>query len=174
MLGVINDSATRICDVCADWDYNNSEALAWTKASSVDIVFKNHAKGADAYPVTNSSPIIPEGRNIPEQSHIRPHRQTFEWLIFGIKVSFWMVAVGQWFKFQSESFLKSFGINTEARNACYKSAISAKNDLKQLSEAEKNAQLLAMLDTQRLVSIGAIPAIWFSCCSLSKFLDVPM
>ena len=85
-----------------------------------------------------------------------------------------MVAVGQWFKFQSESFLKSFGINTEARNACYKSAISAKNDLKQLSEAEKNAQLLAMLDTQRLVSIGAIPAIWFSCCSLSKFLDVPM
>eukprot|EP00986_Skeletonema_menzelii_P019205 scaffold27132_cov183-Skeletonema_menzelii.AAC.3 len=172
MLGVV-DNSTYICDVCADWDYNNSEALAWKNGSSVEIVFKSHAKGAEVYPTTNSTQIIPVGRELPEQSHIRPQRQTFEWLIAGIKVAFSMVAMGRWYKFHSDSFLSTFGINKEARNGCYNAAKSANNELKELSEAEKNVQLRAMLETKRLVAMGAVPAVWVL-CSLSKFLDVPM
>ncbi len=175
MLGFVDGSTHRICNDCVDWDYTDSEALGWANSCGVRLVFERHKKGADAYPVMNSSPINdPTGRELPERSHIRPRKQTFEWLIAGMKVSFWMVAKGKWFKYQFDSYLKTFGINKEARESCHKCALEAKKVLRQLGEDEKDVQLSAMLETDLLVSSGAIPECWVSACSLSKFIDVPM
>lgn len=173
VFGIVDDSAS--CNVCADWDFQNPEATGWKESCTLQKVFEKHSKGSGAYPSSNFCPITPpQGRSLPERSHLRPVKQTFEWLIAAIKLSFWMVAIGKWFKYVFDSYLRTCGINKEMRERCFQSARSLKTTLTQLSEAEKQSQLTDMITTQHLVTEGIIPECWVSGCSMRKFIDVPM
>jgi len=165
-----------VCPFCCDWDYDkNPNSEAWKQSCSLSKVFAKTKKGADAYPnVSPPSTFTAEDRSVPEMSHLRPKKQTFKWLISGIKAAFVMTAYGVWFKYMLDSFLRSFGINKEAREKVYASAIQAKETLKGLNEEERENALSTITTTQSLVTQGIVPRSWVCGVGISKFIEVPM
>lgn len=171
MLGIEIDTV-RICD-CGDWCYDNPNTEAWKQSCSLSKVFATNKKGADAYPIVNTSTVSAEDRSIPELSHLRPKKQTFEWLVSGIKIAFYMFACGIWYRYMLDSFLRSFGINKEARVKVYESAKETKETLKGLSEEERENELSAITE-QSLISRGILPKCWLSGVPLHKFIEASM
>jgi len=178
VFGIFSSNVTTpICPVCSDWDYNNPDRPAWTKCT-LEKVFASHDKQSRAYPdsAENCNDYsVPENRAITELTHVRPVRQTFDWLVVAIKVSFWHIALGRWFKYQFVSYLRTFGINEYVRENCYKSAKSLRVELNKLgSEAEKRTKLIEFLDAENLVNENVLPEIWLVGCELHRFVETPM
>lgn len=162
-----------VCLNCCDWDYNDSNAQAWKHSSTLEQVFKGTTKGAQAYPTVNTSTVAADDRSIPETCHIKPKRQTFAWLISGIIIAFYNVASGIWYRYMLESFLRSFGINQEARDKVYDSAKETKGTLTGLSEEERENALSAITE-QSLIARGILPKCWVSGVPIQKFIEAPM
>jgi hypothetical protein len=172
--GIVESDENSTCPTCADWDFSKPDLNAWKVPSSLSRIFAKHEKGPEAYPANNESPYLAEGRSIPESSHVRPKQQSFDWFIAAMKISFWMVATGKWFKYMFESFLRTFGINEASRERCFAAAKSAQNEIKGKSPAEQDSQLREMLNQPNLSQKGIIPRIWDCGVQLKQFICVPM
>lgn len=172
IVGAVVEATLSQCTLCADWDYNNNEAPAWRESCSLSRVFPN---GSDDYPTQNTSPFHPEGRELPELTHIRPMKQTFEWLTLGVQVAFWNIANKTWkYKYLSENYLRTFGINQVIRDRCYDKAKALRTSMAALNDAEKLELLTSKTTIEELVKEGVIPTAWCAGCSLRQYPDVPM
>lgn len=178
LFGIFQDTEST-CSLCADWNYNDPTLPAW-KTCTLAKIFENHDKGANAYPstidISYDDNLIPEGREIPMLTHVRPKKQTFEFLILAIKVSFYHVAIGKWWKYHLVNYLRSCGINEKVRDNCYKIAKALKDELRQrdINKEDKMERVNQFISTENLVNVGIVPEIWVSGCPLDRFIEAPM
>ena len=171
------------CTLCCDWNFNAPDSAAWKKTSSdLGKIFGiNASSGEPKYPneasrFDSSLTPFPEGRSLPERSHLRPMQQLFDNLKKAVTLAFEQVAIGNWYQYNFAAYLKGCGVNQKAIDKAYKAAKEARNELKLINCADaRRARLAEMLDPTNLVSIGALPGIWFiEGLAITQFLELPM
>ena len=176
----IEDSGNHICEGCCDWEFSSTpNSLGWRhSAKNISELLGTTSAGNQKYPTTTSPghTPFPTNREIPEQSHIRPIKQTFADLTKAVVLSFEQVALGQWYQYNLNAYLRSCGINARTRNAVYEAAKEASEELQAIqNEDEKRDRLNQMLELDHLIEIGVVPAIWaIEGLLLDMFPELPM
>lgn len=174
------------CRHCCDWDYDDSEREAWKRGAELSKVFSgtlpNGLPKFHQYPTSSQSNIIgehPAFRELPEQSHIRPKKITFEWLIEGVATALCNLTVGDWRRYHSDKYLATFGINEEVQGMVVDASKTAKANLNLVEKEFRSEAMKAMMTPKELFKLKAIPEIWFlattnSNLELTSFIEVPM
>ena len=170
------------CQVCCDWDYDTPNTKGWENSSTLKKVFPNEDNWSK-YPLMNAlidQALPPPSRTLPEVSHIRPQRLTFQLMIEGVAFTFYHLTLDYWKKYNSDRYLQTFGVSPEISKMCLAASKAAKTELKDIHDAEEREQRVRlMMDRTELLRLGAIPAIWVLCAtstslSLRMFIEIPM
>ncbi len=172
-------TAGHSCELCCDWNYDIPHSKGWQRSSSLQKIFP---KG-DAwrkYPKSSSGSVqVPLSRALPEESHIRPMRLTFQFLIDGVSVAFHNLTTGAWHSYHKDMYLQTYGVNGAILKMCDQASAKAKEELAAIdNEAERGERLKAMLSTDELLRLGAIPKIWSlglkMRLDIDHFIEIPM
>lgn len=114
----------------------------------------------------------PSHRKVPVGSHVKPVKQSFAWMVSGVKIALLAFAIGAWRSLKMvKTYLLSFAMSSKNVIDVVESfAKYLKKELKAISnEDDRNSYLKTALDTQNLVERGIIPPIW-----VKDSIDMPM
>lgn len=120
----------------------------------------------------------PSHRKVPVGSHVKPVKQSFAWMVSGVKIALLAYAIGAWKALKMvKTYLLSFAMSSKHVIDVVESfAKYLKKELKSISnEDDRNTYLKTALETQNLVERGIIPAIWVKdSIDMSMFLEEAM
>ena len=174
---------TLSCELCCDWNYDNANSEGWRRSSSLQKIFPERGGRNDGwrkYPKSSSGSVqLPLSRALPEESHIRPMRLTFQFLIDGVSVAFYNLTAGAWHIYQKDMYLQTYGVNGAILKMCDQASAKAKEELAAiLNPVERDERLKTMLSTDELLRLGAIPKIWSlglkMGLDIEHFIEIPM
>ncbi len=172
-------SDTHSCELCCDWNYDNAESEGWRQSSSLEKIFHRKEEWKK-YPKSSSEEVqLPLSRALPEESHIRPRRLTFQFLIAGVAAAFYNITTGTWHMYQKDMYLQTFGVSGAILEMCAQASTKAKEELAAIGNAlERGERLKSMLTTDELIRLGAIPKIWSLGSTMGldidHFIEIPM
>ena len=162
---------------CCNWDYENNNNGGWSAGNRAQDLFPPTASNRTTnYPTKLPVGVrdCPEGREIPATQPICPVQQTFCWIIAGVLIAFRGVASGEWKKYHLDSYLRTFNLATEVYEKCYASAMEVNNELKGLSNEEKERRLNEIATIDELLRRNVLPRVWTSHINLQCFIEIPM
>ena len=163
------------CSQCCDWDYD-SEREAWKHAWPVPNDFPTE-------PIDDNVLLAvgvhwPSHRKVPVGSHIKPVKQSFAWMVSGVKIALLAYAIGAWSTLKMvKTYLLSFAMSSKNVIDVVESfAKKLKKELKAISnEDDRNSYLKPVLDTKNLVECGVLPHLWVKdSIYMAMFLEEPM
>lgn len=165
----------RECPHCCDWDYD-SEREAWKHAWPVANDFPTE-------PIDDNVLLAvgvnwPSHRKVPVGSHVKPVKQSFAWMVSGVKIALLAYAIGAWSSLKMvKTYLLSFAMSSKNVIEVVESfAKYLKKELRSISnEDDRNSYMKTVLDTQHLVERGIIPSIWVKdSIDMPIFIEEPM
>ena len=115
-----------------DTNFNCNACLGWCYESESNAMLFDPVEGT-SYPTTSSedNPYPPPTFRSTQETHIRPHKQSFEWMIAGVRYAFYEHLYGDWNKTTTRFYLSSMAINKEARELVIAAVEIGKKDLKE-------------------------------------------
>jgi len=159
-----------VCHDCCQWDLDSTSA-------SVKRIAPPERYPHECEP---DSPDIPVGREM-RVTHIRPIKQTFEWLTKAVLLAAHNVKSGCWKKGVMDSYLRTCAVATSVRDliwmVCRPGSLVAnaiqnenENELPIGIENEIEDGYVPILGTQSNV----VPALWYSPMLMNSYLDCGM
>jgi hypothetical protein len=139
------------CNGCMGWNFE-----CQSNASKYDPV-------QEKYPSTQSqnNPHLPAPKyRTKDETHIRPVRQSYGWLVHGLRYAFHEHLYGDWNKEHTRVYLSTFAINKETRERLITAVSKAKE------ETTDNPDNTALVDEH-----DYIPALWLLLDSLAIGMD---
>lgn len=169
------DNLGSTCDHCCDWSFEDRKA--WKGAWPVP----------DKYPSTPLDKALmdevglvwPTNREVPVGIYIKPMKQTFPWLIAGVKVATLALATRTWNKGETAAYLSTFAVSTKViatgvipyADNLYNSIVKQRQNQRE----EWAMHLKEWLTTASLVKHRIIPALWNQdAVELFRFIELPM
>jgi len=163
------------CPRCCDWNYN-SETESWKYVWPLEDDFPTETIASDVLHTVGVQ--WPTHRKVPIGSHLKPVKQSFPWMISGVRIALLAYAIGVWGSLKMiKTYLLSFAISYKHVIVNVESfAKHMKKEVKAFTSIDnRNSYLRQVLDTQNLVEGGIIPPIWIKASvQISMFLEEPM
>ena len=160
LFGDTTSLADTNCRHCCDWNYD-SERGAWEQAWPVGDDFPTQTIDNDILLAVGVA--WPSHRKVPIGTYIKPVKQSFPWMISGVRIALLAYAIGAWPTLKMiRTYLLSFAISSKNVIDVVESfAKHLKKEVKAISnEADRISYLEGELKTENLVERGVIPPIW--------------
>ena len=175
LFGDTTSLADTNCRLCCDWDYD-SERGAWEQVWPVGDGFPTQTIDDDILLAVGVA--WPSHRKIPIGTYIKPVKQSFPWMISGVRIALLAYAIGAWPTLkQVRMYLLSFAISSKNVIDVVESfAKHLKKEVKAISnQADRISYLQGELQIENLVERGVIPHMWDQdSIVIDMFLEEPM
>lgn len=167
------DNDTSECPHCCGWSYS-SDRVAWRIAWPITDKYPD--KPIDPTLMEQTNVVWPEGRQVPFGSYVKPMKQTFPWMVAGVRVAILALATCVWGIGKTEQYLATFAVNERIVVNVKAYAQKLKEEMKVINDNQEQTLFLKrMLMIGSLVEFEVIPQLWnTSAIELKAFIELAM
>mmetsp|Transcript_21899 Transcript_21899/g.33167 ORF Transcript_21899/g.33167 Transcript_21899/m.33167 type:complete len:247 (+) Transcript_21899:179-919(+) len=175
LLNKDDDTLGSVCDKCCNWCYDDRKG--WEGAWPVHDSYPDQPLDQELMDAVGVS--YPKNREIPIGTYIKPMKQTFPWLLSGVKLAILALATRLWKKGEFDAYLSTFAVSDKiviTRAKAYADSLYDEivKPLKQ-QRGEWALRLKPKLATESLLECGIIPFVWVNeSISIPQFVELPM
>ena len=167
------DNDTSECPHCCNWSYS-SNRVAWQIAWPVTEKYPD--KPIDQTLMEQTNVVWPEGRQVPFGTYVKPMKQTFPWMLAGVRVAILALAIGVWGIGKTEHYLATFAVNERIVVNVKAYAQKLKEEMKAINDNQEQTLFLKQMLTEgSLIQFEVVPRLWItSAIELKAFLELAM
>ena len=167
------DNDTLECPHCCGWSYS-SDRDAWQIAWPVTAKYPD--KPIDQTLMDQTNVVWPEGKQVPFGSYVKPMKQTFPWMLAGVRVAILALAIGVWGIGKTEQYLATFAVNEKIVVNVKAYAQKLKEEMKAIHDVQERTLFLKqMLTKGSLIKFQVVPPLWnTSVIELRAFQELAM
>ena len=167
------DNDTSECPDCCNWSYS-SNRVAWQFAWPVTEKYPD--KPIDQTLMEQTNVVWPEGRQVPFGTYVKPMKQTFPWMLAGVRVAILALTIGVWGIGKTEHYLATFAVNERIVVNVKAYAQKLKEEMKAINDNQEQTLFLKQMLTEgSLIQFEVVPRLWItSAIELKAFLELAM